>query len=141
MRKIISVVILAVYSIVMAHGFIPHHHHSEFEGAQHCQIDVADNRCDDNHDHEHDHDHSSKETGTCCVEHSHNQHPHNFCSFEEETILVKQISLSELFLPATEIDFTCLEKKIQSIADCYIPKEIPEPFCRDVQLRGPPHFS
>ena len=128
-RSIISIVVLAVYSIVIAHNIIPHHHHSEFEQVTHlCEHD------------EHN-DHQEEINGTCCVDHCHDNHTHNHCSFDEKTILTKSISLSDLFIPSTEIEFVGLENNKQSVSDFYTPIQIPDTQCRDVLLRGPPQFS
>jgi len=132
MRKFISIVVLAVYSIVMAHSFIPHHHHSEFiketQICEHAEHDV-------HHEHEHEF------AGDCCVNQEQDYNSHKHCSFDEITILAKSLNLSNLHLPSTEIEFSVLEKIIQSVSGCYIPIQISSPHCRDVQLRGPPHFS
>ena len=132
MRKLISIIILAVYSIVMAHGFIPHHHHSNF--VENTQI------CDhDHHQSQHEHEHESIADYSKNQEHKHDSYIH--CSFDEETILIKSISLSDLFLPSIEIEFVGLENNKQSISICCKFFQIPDPQCRDVLLRGPPQFS
>ena len=132
MRKSISIIILAVYSIVMAHSFVPHHHHSELaenpEICEHAEHDVH-------------HEHQHESTNDCCVNQEHEHNAHQVCSFDEKTILVKFLSLSNLHLPSTTIEFTDVEKTIQSLADCYIPIQIPDAHCRDVKPRGPPQFS
>ena len=125
-RNIISIVILTVYSIVIMHNFIPHYHHSEFAENSHYS------------DH---HNHQPEITGTCCVKHSHNKHSHTHCTFYQITILTKSISLSDIFIHTTEIDFGLFEKNKESVLYCYLPIQIPEPHCRDVLLRGPPPFS
>lgn len=130
MRKSISLIILAVYSIVMAHSFIPHHHHSDATHKTHS--------CEYNHQSEH-HGHPISELDNCCFDHDHHSHP--FCTFEEKTILTKSIDLSDLFLPSNAIEFKGLEKRNQAVLYCHKPIQTPVPHCRDVQLRGPPYFS
>ena len=76
MRKFISVIVLAVYSIVLAHSFVPHHHHSEFtESTQICGLIE--------HDAHHEHQHEL--TGDCCIEQEHEENKHTFCSFDDDT--------------------------------------------------------
>ena len=129
MRKFISIVVLAVYSIVIAHNIIPHHHHSEFaQGTHLCEHSDHNN-------------HQTEIAGTCCVHHNHDEHTHSHCSFNEITLLTKSISLSDLFIPSTEIEFAGIEKNRESVSDCYLPIQIPDPHCRGVLLRGPPLFS
>lgn len=132
MRKFISLVVLAVYSIVIAHSFIPHHHHSELvENPQICGYAEY---------HVH-HEHQIESTGDCCVNQDHDHNSHQLCNFNEKTVLIKSLSLSNLYLPSTTLEFNGLEKTIQSLAGCYIPVHFPGVHCRDVQLRGPPQFS
>lgn len=131
-KSIISILILAVYSIVIAHSFIPHHHHSDFVLLTH--------ECNYN-EHDAHHDHQHEITGDCCVNSDQKNDLHSPCSFDEKTILAKSLSLSNLYLPSVEIEFIGLEKKIQSISDAYVPIQTTDPRCRDVDLRGPPQFS
>lgn len=132
MRKSISIIVLAVYSIVMAHSFVPHHHHSELaENPEICEHVE--------HDAHHEHQHES--AGDCCVNQESEHNAHQVCSFDEKTILAKSLSLSNLYFPSISIEFTDVEKTIQSLADCYIPTQIPDAHCRDVNPRGPPQFS
>lgn len=132
MKRFISVLVLAVYSIVLAHSFVPHHHHSEF---------VQNTNVCDHEQHVEHQKHSAHETEHCCVDHSNEHQDHSFCSFEEKIILTKSIDLSEFFIPSFELEFIGLENNNQSIPDCYPPIQISSPHCRDVQLRGPPQFS
>ena len=130
-KRFISVLVLAVYSIVLAHSFVPHHHHSEF--VQNTQV------CDrENVEHQ---KHSLHRTEHCCVDHSNEHQDHSFCSFEEKFILTKSINLSDFFIPSVELEFIGFDNNNQSIPDGYLPIQISSPHCRDVQLRGPPQFS
>ncbi len=130
MRKIIAVLVLTVYSIVIAHSFIPHHHHSEYTpDTQVCQLEKQ-------------HEHADHQFSNCCVDHNHDDHTNkNHCSFNEKTILEKSRNLAVFIIPFTEIEFDGLEKKIQSISEGYVPIQILGPHCKDLQLRGPPQFS
>ncbi len=130
LRNIISVVILAVYSIVIAHNIIPHHHHSDFARATYHSCEYSDH-----------HNHQAEIGNTCSVHNNHDKHSHNHCSFEEITLLTKSISLSDLFIPSTEIELAGVEKNRQTVLDCYMPTQISALHCRDVLLRGPPQFS
>ena len=122
-------VVLAVYSIVIAHNVIPHHHHSEFFEANHY--------CEQTEDHDHEH-HNAEE---CCLDHSHEDQAHAHCNFNEKTVLVKKVDISEYFFPASGIeDATPGSLNIQ-INYSYISTKTKEPYCRDVHLRGPPNFS
>uniref|UniRef100_UPI003217C1AD hypothetical protein n=1 Tax=uncultured Draconibacterium sp. TaxID=1573823 RepID=UPI003217C1AD len=135
MRKLISIAVLAVYTVVMAHNFIPHHHHSiHTRGSQHCELEKS-NKPDCNH--KENADHSIHIIEDCCLAH----HQHAFCSFDEELVLMKWISLSDLFLPSTEIIFAELAPSGQKFSDTYLPFQTQNPHCRDVQLRGPPQLS
>lgn len=131
-RKSISVLVLAVYAIVMAHNFIPHHHHS--------QITEDTHHCEHSGHHPHD-DHQHEKNGDCCVDHSNDCDEMLHCSFEEETILAKSIDLSELFVPSTEIVYSDIEETKFSYVSIYIHIPIKDAHCRDVQFRGPPYFS
>lgn len=132
-KNSIAILILAVYSIVLAHSFIPHHHHSEFSHeTQICQLG-------DQHEH---HEQPDQIISNCCVDHSHNDHnQQNHCSFNEKIILGKAIDLSVCYIPSTKIEFAGIEKSTQAVAEGFIPLQILAPYCRDVQLRGPPQFS
>lgn len=128
LQNIISICLLAVYTIVLSHNFVPHHHHSQaVEVVEHC-----------NHEDHHRHDAIE---GQKQVRHSHDSEAHIHCSFEDVIILNKKISLSEVFLLTTfnEVIFATEDKQL--FADTYIIPQIPESHCRDVQLRGPPQFS
>lgn len=132
-KSCIAILILAVYSIVLAHSFIPHHHHSEFSPeTQACQV---------NNQHE-QHNHHDQNVSSCCVDHSHNeQNQQDHCSFNEKIILQKSIDLSVCYFPSIKIEFADIEKSTQAIVEGFIPLQILDPHCRDVQLRGPPLFS
>lgn len=141
LRNIISVCLLTVYTIVIAHSFIPHHHHSEFAQApQQCEFEKPqEHSCCEHDTHEQQVEHISD---NCCLDnHNHNNHSHTFCSFEEKVVLKKGISLSNLFLPSIDIEYFELAQNNYSLTDSYLPIFIHDPHCRDVQLRGPPQFS
>ncbi len=126
LRNIISVCLLAVYAIVVAHNFIPHHHHSEITESTHvCHHD----------------DHHHIESGNAVVSHSHDSDAHIHCSFNEKIILNKILTLSSVHLPANPFEFFHCEENNQLLDDIYNLVVPQEKHCRDVQLRGPPHFS
>lgn len=129
MRKLISAIFLAMYSIVIVHSFLPHHHHSEFaQNTQQCEHN--------NHSH-----HQEEIEGVYSGHHSNHEHTSSYCSFNEITILKKSIRLSNLFISYAEIEFIGLKTNDEAIPDCYIPIQIPDPYCWDILLRGPPNFS
>lgn len=140
LRNIISICLLTVYTIVMAHSFIPHHHHSEFaQTPQHCEFEKQqEHNCCEHDSHK---KHVEFVSENCCLDHHHNNHSHTFCSFEEKIVLTKGISLSDLFLPSTDIEYFELAQEKLSFTDSYLPIFIHNPHCRAVQLRGPPQFS
>ena len=130
-KNIISFCLFAVYSLVLAHNFIPHHHHSE-------RIQIVDHHhhCDDDHDHHHE---SNVEHTKLSHSHSHEEHIH--CSFEEVIVLNKKINISDVYTLAAVIEIDFAEDDKQQFVDSYIIPHVPETHCRDVQLRGPPQFS
>jgi hypothetical protein len=120
--------------MVLAHNIIPHHHHSGHNLAlQHCEQDVQNVPFCDHAEHI---DHTFTIFAACCA----NNHLHPICSFDEEIVLTKWISLSNLFLPSTELIFSDFAQNIKSLPDPYLSIWIEEPYCRDVQHRGPPQF-
>jgi len=128
MRRVISFVILAVYSIVMAHNFIPHHHHSELNKATHyCKYDVQDNL---SHQHEF--------TGSCCLFHSHDDQIQNPCGFDDETIILKSTDLQDLFISASTAELTGIRGSYRLISGIYIQYPVKETPLGSGILRGPP---
>ena len=129
MKNIISTILLAVYTIVLGHSVVPHHHHSENSGSPdfYCEMD----------DHQHSED--------CCefslTAHNHDTHQHQPCNFNEKTILTKSENLSGFFLPgaSTEIDFSNQEENV--VYSNYTVKFLSDPNYRHILLRGPPLFS
>lgn len=129
MRNIISTVLLAVYSIVLVHNVVPHHHH--FENPQnpdfYCQLDEIHNG------------------DSCCdsslADHGHDSRQHHPCNFNEKIVLSKTDILSMLFLPASaiEFDFSIQEKK--TFYANYTVKPFADANLRHILLRGPPQFS
>ncbi|MEN8118217.1 MAG: hypothetical protein ABFS16_14625 [Bacteroidota bacterium] len=142
LRNIISVCLLVVYALVMAHDFIPHHHHSNFSpNTNHCEYEHEQNS---EHEHEHYNEHhhhhvASKEHKQ--VEHNHEHEAHIHCSFEEVLVLNKKVNLPEVNALMASFVFYFSEEENQQITDTYIAPNISEPHCRDVLVRGPPQFS
>lgn len=139
LRNIISTCLLAIYTIVLAHNLVPHHHHSEFQQkSNHCNFETPPE-----HDCEHEHHNESPEPviASCCVDNHQHNHDHTFCSFEEKIVLIKGVNLSNLFLPSSQIEYLEMAQNKLSFCTSYFPNIIHNPHCRDVQLRGPPFFS
>jgi Ca2+/H+ antiporter len=129
MKSVISTILLAVYTIVLGHSVVPHHHHSENSGSPdfYCEMD--------------EHQHS---VGCCqfsLTAHNHNTHQHQPCNFNEKTILTKSVYMSVFFLPCslTEIEFSNKEEKVFYTTSNVKIKS--DPNSRHILLRGPPLFS
>lgn len=131
-RNIISIYLLALYTLVLAHSITPHHHHSEDVSISHlCNHDNLQtqntNHCELNEG--------------CCLNHNHKTHSHTFCQFNGKTVLTKFVSLSRVYIPSSEINFIHFERKIRSFSDFYIPIQTKDSFGHIITLRGPPQFS
>jgi hypothetical protein len=127
LKYVISVILLTVYSIVLAHNFIPHHHHFEIS------LD-ADFAC-----------HAEKEHKQCTDGFSlHDDdmegHTHNSCNFNEKIILTKLNNLPALYLPVNEVEIVFSEPAKQLFAESYFSIQLPDWHPRHIQLRGPPRF-
>jgi hypothetical protein len=129
MRNFISTILLAVYSIVLGHNVVPHHHH--FENAQnpdfYCQLDEVHHEV------------------SCCnsslADHGHNNRQHHPCNFNEKIVLTKSGNFSMLYLPGSVVEF---EFSIQGKKTFYANYTViisADPNLRDIQLRGPPQLS
>ena len=119
-QKIIAIAFLALYGLVLSHNFVPHHHHS--------LTDVVVEHCHHDEDHHHHHESDSEHTKV-------------HCSFEDVIVLRDKINLSELYSYTASFDIVLPVGEELILTDNYILPHIQEPRCRDVQLRGPPHFS
>jgi hypothetical protein len=109
---------------------VPHHHHPQnTKTAEHC------------HHHGHHHHNHDELANHVQFNHSHGHEAHIHCSFEDDIIPSKKINLSTAYLLASLLEISFSTENNQKLADTYITPEIPEPHCRDVQLRGPPQFS
>jgi hypothetical protein len=129
MRNFISTILLAVYSIVLGHNFVPHHHHSEDSENPgfYCQLEEVQhekNCCD-----------------SSLADHGHDSQQHHPCNFNEKIVLTKSGNFSILYLPglSTEFDFSIQEKKIFYTDFSVI--SVTDPNLRHILLRGPPQFS
>ncbi len=124
LKRVISVVLLTVYSIVLAHGFIPHDHHSVFDKTvQTCN-----------------HNHNLQETDNVCSL-NHNHHKTHNCSFSDITVLTKLINLADLFVPLSETSFLNTETNGEQVTNFYFPLKTYKTLCRNISHRGPPQFS
>jgi len=129
MRNFISTILLAVYSIVLSHNVVPHHHH--FENAQnpdfYCQLEKV------------------QQNEGCCdsslADHGHDSRHHHPCNFNEKIVLTKSGNFSALYLPgsAVEFDFSIQEEK--KFHTNYIVKNVTDPNLRHILQRGPPQLS
>ena len=130
MRNIISTILLTVYSIVLGHNFVPHHHHSEdsHNPAFYCQVEEE----------------QFKES--CCnfslTNHGHDSHQHQPCNFNEKFVPAKKSSgLSVLFLPATPVEYEFSDQEKKVFYGNYITKNLTDRNSRYILLRGPPQLS
>lgn len=129
MRNIISTVLFAVYSIVIGHNFVPHHHH--FENPQnpdfYCQLDEAlqeENCCD-----------------SSLADHGHDSRQHHPCNFNEKIVLSKSNTFSTLFLPASAVEIKFSNQEMRKIYASYAVKFFTAPDLQNILLRGPPQLS
>ena len=129
MRNILSIILLTVYSIVLGHSIVPHHHH--FENSQnpdfYCQVE------------------KEQQIEHCCeftfADHGQDTRQHQTCNFNEKTVFTKSGNLSNLFLPASsvEIKFSEQEKRV-FYADNTARISTDRKY-RQILLRGPPQLS
>jgi hypothetical protein len=129
MRNIISAILLAVYSIVLGHNVVPHHHH--FENAQnpdfYCQFEEVQHE------------------ESCCdsslSDHGHDSRQHHPCNFNEKIVLTKSGDFSMLYLPGPAVEFEFSIRKKKTFYSNYTVKTSTDPNLRNILLRGPPQFS
>jgi hypothetical protein len=128
-----------VYALVLAHNLIPHHHHYEFQQISlQFEYEHAEEHSSEHLLHSHDTDNLNE--NSCLHEHQH-QHSHTFCDFNEKIIRLKNIGLSDLFLPSIQIEYLTPAEKQQLFVDSHLSFLKHAPHCRDVSKRGPPQFS
>lgn len=126
MRNIISTILLAVYSIVLGHNVVPHHHHfvnPEF----YCQHEEVQHK------------------GSCChssvSDHERDSHQHQHCDFNEKIILTKSGYFSILFLPASTVEIEFSNQREKVFYANYTVNSCSDPNLRHILLRGPPLVS
>ncbi|NQU88455.1 MAG: hypothetical protein HQ541_22135 [Mariniphaga sp.] len=126
-RNIISILLLAIYSVVLAHNFVPHEHHSNSTNCEeHCNSHteiVAAEYCTSVHDH------------------GSENHNHIHCHFEVKMLLSKMVTFSGFYIESENLNIILEEPEGRQINYFEYSQKIPEPQCRDVYLRGPPTFS
>ena len=128
-RNIISTILLAVYSIVLGHSIVPHHHH--FENSEdpgfYCQVEKA------------------QQIEHCCeftlTDHGHDTHQHLPCNFNEKIVFTKSGNLSLLFLPASSVEIKFSEKEKTFFYVDNAAKISTDQNRRHILLRGPPQLS
>lgn len=138
LRNMISILLLTVYTLVLAHSIIPHHHHSRHTPhAPDCSYEKQQKQscCE----HIQVTEHQESDSDNCDREHHRHHHSHTICSFEDNLVLTKAFNLSVLFIPSNSIALNPVNNRVLHKAICLTLK-IPEKRCRDVQLRGPPLF-
>lgn len=140
-RNFISVFLLTVYTVVLAHNFIPHHHHTEITAyTGYCEYthEHADGH---KHIHPEHHQHKNEAVEFKKVEHNQENETHIHCSFEDALVLNKRLNLSDIYVLFVSFAFVNAEEENKQLTDTYTAQKIAKPHCRDVQLRGPPQFS
>lgn len=123
-RNIISVFLLAVYSIVLAHNFVPHEHHSNINDCRdkcntHIEI-VAQKCCTSIHDH------------------GQNSHQQIHCHFEVKLVLSHLLNISDFYNESETLEIIQTEPESRLISYFEYSQKLPDPHCRDVSLRAPP---
>lgn len=129
MKRVISTILLTVYTIVLAHNIVPHHHHSENSASPdfYCEVD------------------EQLKSEDCCeyslTAHNHDSHQQQPCNFNEVTILTKSENLSVFFLPGSSVEIEFSNQEEIVIYSNYTTELKSEPNFRHTTLRGPPLFS
>ncbi len=128
LQNSIALCLLALYSLVLVHNFVPHCHQSIHEKfTEHCCHHAS-------HEQVADHDHEMENTY-----HEHETHIH--CSFEEVLVLNKKTNLPTVYLIESSMIKEGSDEETKQHCDTYYFPAVTEPHCRDVKLRGPPQFS
>lgn len=136
-KKVISYVILAVYSSVLVHTIIPHDHHTHLMESINAVVDALHSNDDDHHHAEgtsYDHHHDTHGF----PHHAESQHP-------EVYTLSANNPISQLFAALTlychavqTFDLTPKEIEIDKQDIYYVPLKIPIAFTSGVPTRAPP---
>jgi len=140
-RNIIALSLLAIYALVMAHNFIPHHHHSELA----LCANLNETELHQHHDDEHEcnsHHHTTKpREAYISLNHSYPIHDHTYCSFDDKIIRSEKINLPSFFALPMCFEYSFSEDIPQKIEAVDVISKHLSPKCRDVLRRGPPYFS
>lgn len=122
-RKIVALVLLAIYGLVMLHDFLPHHHHSELQEYTHtCYFE--------------EHQHLESDTPGIFNEH-HDDH-HLACHFNGKILPAKVLSLSVVYFIEEQQQFIAPESEQREINTDSTPRlRIEFPGDR-LSRRGPP---
>ncbi|MBN1821544.1 MAG: hypothetical protein JW833_12570 [Prolixibacteraceae bacterium] len=123
----IAIFLLAIYSVVLVHSFIPHEHHNDFfECGKSCSTH---------------NEFISEKCTTTFHSHENKPHKHLHCHFNVKLVLTKFIDISDLFIDKSCEELIVAEFEGEKINHFCFLQIIPEPQCRDVNLRAPPVFS
>ncbi|MCU4165166.1 hypothetical protein [Carboxylicivirga caseinilyticus] len=133
-RKIFSIILLAVYSVVFAHNIIPHHHHYE-GGHDSCDVQTVISQqhshsslCDHHHDIEIADDNCEGET-------------HHVCEFDVKPVVNNELSFTAYYLVSQFIEFNTPENQNVKTNCQYYPQKLLESYRSAVPLRAPPYIS
>ena len=125
-KKFIAIFLFAVYSIILAHSFISHEHHSDFSV---CGISCST--------------HTESVGEDCCTAvHNHdlNTHKHLHCHFVVHPVVTKVFGFSDSYLLTNSVEISYLNSSYYKIPHFFLSRKIPDRRCRDVSLRAPPSF-
>ena len=130
LRKVISLLLLSVYSIVLAHSIIPHHHHSDAI-ADICNFELTADSSQTQ---------QIFESGQYQCQHDHDSEVH--CHFNVELIPSKIVFISTTFLAEMSLfeepTFASEQEFIFAEQSFTLPKKFIK---HPSELRGPPTLS
>ena len=130
-KKITAIVFLLMYSFIMIHDFLPHHHHNGQEFVQY----QYDDQCD--HEHENKPADNCTETDKCNFPfHQHNaQEAGIYLASVKEEFTFSEISLQIIFSICTDLQ---LKTEEMEPVPYNAPPVYKEPLLTSFSLRGPP---
>jgi hypothetical protein len=134
-KKVISYLILAIYSLLLVHTVIPHSHHV------HDFIEIAYEQV--LHDHQHEHDAAGNHTDNDTSEHnvphhSESQHCGDYTFSASTTISQVLAHFTAHYCQSQTIELAPPIREVEVSNVGYIPLKIPIQFSSAVPLRAPP---
>nr|WP_321410653.1 DUF6769 family protein [uncultured Carboxylicivirga sp.] len=135
-RKIFSILLLAVYSIVFAHNIIPHHHHYE-GGHDSCDIQKEISQSH-NHSSLCDHSHDFELADNNCEDEANH---HHVCEFDVKPVVNNELVFTAYYLVSQFLEIQTSEYQNVKSNCQYYPQKLLESYCSAVPLRAPPFIS